>query len=324
MKIQNVGVRPYFYNSKKSKNVGNAVKENKMYGQFASDKVSFGSINKSMCYSRICNPAQEAIEKEEYRQKLLSAYFSKAYDKSGNPVVCPDGEVKTELDKSIVDKLDKSNFEFELPMGQGVFRGPIKQAIINFMVSDDRLPDGFCGVLHGTSKENLASILSHGPNLRNARNTAFGPGMYFALCEADAQDYSPAKLKADVVRAEHANGQRGKFVRLNECFYNKITTPEVYNALDKILDIEPEPTEYDPLRPSYIPTVKYEIPTRVLDEYCRNIINNDLGIDVAYATAPYHNTCLVVFNPDSIVNMSDYSQDEDDFLKKAFSSFPLW
>ena len=323
MRIQSVCTNPYFVASQKGgqKKINNfKPARHKVYP----DSVSFGNYAQNARYTRVYNPVQEAIEEEKYRQELLKPYFSNVYDSSGKIVLSNDGEPMTVLNPAIVDELDHAAFDFASSSGHGISRGSIRDAVSNFMINDDTIPDSFHNVLHGTSRESIENILKYGPDLRKTRNAAFGPGMYFALCEADAHDYSPAKLKADVIRSKRSNGANGKFVRLNDCFYNKIANSEVYNKLNQILEIEPEPLEYDPLRPAYIPNVKSEVCTRVLDEYCRNIIKDDLEIDAAYAAAPNYHTCLVVFNPDSVVNMSDYTQQPKDVTYNAFGFFSLW
>lgn len=324
MKISNVMFRPTASVFKNSKSPSYACGMTNIANNLKCDTVSFGNYDKSVTCTRTYNPAKEAAEEEKFRQSLLDHYFSKVLDESGGTILCRDGQPLTALDSGVVDELDRAVFSFDLPLSGGNFEGSIKQALAYCMRDDERLPDRYCDVLHGTSKENVGNILKYGPDFKKVKNTAFGPGMYFALCEADAQDYSPAKLKADVVKTTRSDGSTGRFVRINDCFYGKIQNAQVYNKLKNILGIEADNSDYDPYTPAYISAVKSEIPTRVLDDYCRNVIVNDLGVDAAYACAPYHHSCIVVFNPESITNLSDYSPSFEDKSDGGFRIFPLW
>lgn len=310
MKIQSVTASSPFYALNSAAGLKTSGNVNFKANSAVSD-LNFGNMDKTH-YVRVFDPKQEIIDEENYRQELLGRFFVDKKDEDGNLVTDKNSKVATELDPAIKQALDSTVFEFKGPDGK-LFEGTIKDAIERFVIYDDNLPERFVGLLHGTSRENIKAIMENGPDMRKVKNSAFGPGMYFALSEGDAQDYSGAKLMADVVRMQRNDGEKGKFVRWDGNFYDKITNGNVISALDKILDIEPEPLEYDPFRPYYIGRVKSEIPHRILDEYCRNVIKDELAIDAGYGTAPGFHSCIVVFNPDSIVNMSDYSQQSNNY-----------
>lgn len=284
-----------------------AIKENKADSSaFGTSKVdlNFGNNDKAH-FVYVFDPAKEAIEEEKYRNEMMDKFFVPIADSQGNVVTDKNNKPVTELDPRIKDALDSMTFEFVGPDGEK-FEGTIAQAIERFVIFDDNSQDSYNGLLHGTSQDSIKNIIENGPDMRKVRTSAFGPGMYFALTEGDAQDYSSAKLQADVVKTTRENGEKGKFARFNTNFYDNIKNSQVMLALNEILDIEPEPKEYNPFRPYYFSKVKSEIPMRVFDEYCRNIIKDDLGIDAAYAFARGYHPCVVVFNPDSVVNTKEY------------------
>lgn len=273
---------------------------------FTNSKVdlNFGNNDKSH-YVYVFDPAKEAIEEEKYRNEMMDRFFVPVADSEGNIVTDKNNKPVTELDPRIKNALDSMTFEFLGPDGEK-FVGTIAQAIERFVIFDDNSQESYNGLLHGTSQDSIKNIIENGPDMRKVRTSAFGPGMYFALTEGDAQDYSSAKLQADVVKTTRENGEKGKFARFNTNFYDNIKNSQVLHALNEILDIEPEPSEYNPFRPYYFSKVKSEIPMRVFDEYCRNIIKDDLGIDAAYAFTRGYHPCVVVFNPDSVVNTKEY------------------
>ena len=130
--------------------------------------------------------------------------------------------------------------------------------------------------------------------------------MYFAVCEGDAQDYYSSKLMADIVRVPRSNGEKGKFVRFYGDFYDRIKSA----ALGKTGQIIEEATglnkETEEDEPYYKSNARMYLPFLIFGEYCRQVLVNDLGIDAAYASAPYHHSSVVVFNADAVKNVRKY------------------
>ena len=284
--------------------------------------LNFGNNDKAH-YVRVFDPAKEIKDEQKYRNELLNRFYVEIKDKNGKPITNKKGEPVTVLDPKIKGALDSMKFEFNGPHGEK-FEGSIKDAIDRFVIYDKNSPAFILGVLHGCSKESIEDIVKYGPDMRKTTRSVFGPGMYFAVGEGDAQDYSSAKLIANLIRTTRPNGELGKFVRFDGAFYENIKNQQVMSALGDILAIEPEPKEYDPFRPHYIAMAKAETPFNVLDEYCRNVICDDLGIDVGYGSARGYHDCFVVFNPDVVQKPADYGSEtlnRNDYSYSAYYGY---
>lgn len=261
-------------------------------------------------YMRIFDPAKEQIERENYRKEFMDKIFVEVADENGNPILDNALRPKTILDPAIKEALDNSVFHFEGPDGEK-FSGTIKEALEKYITYvDDDSVIMYQGLLHGCSQESLNDIIENGPDMKKISRSVFGPGMYFALSEGDAQDYSSAKVKADIVKTKRENGEIGKFVRLKGAFYEKVTNMAVTNMACQLAGIDPESIYcYPQGQPYYISQIKQEVAKKLIDEYCRNILVDELGIDAGYGHAPYHHSCIVVFNPDSVQNASNYNEE---------------
>lgn len=278
------------------------IKTNPLINKYRNN-VSFGSKD-IFC----CHDIQKRIEDEKkYNDEIYAKCFTQLLDKTGNPVFDKKGQKIMVLLPEIKEKLDNSVFTFTDLDGKE-FDGTVKDAFQTFALDfgSGNQPEVINNLLHGTSQESIKDIIENGVKIPKSTNTYFGPGMYFAVCEGDAQDYYSSKLMADIVRVPRSNGEKGKFVRFYGDFYDRIKSA----ALGKTGQIIEEATglnkETEEDEPYYKSNARMYLPFLIFGEYCRQVLVNDLGIDAAYASAPYHHSSVVVFNADAVKNVRKY------------------
>lgn len=288
MRINRINILQY---APKLKNEQNPIKE----------RVSFTS-NPTM---RAFDPQAEIIAEENYRNELISAHTTTKKDEEGNPVLDRRGNTIRVVTPEIKEAMDNSVFLFENPRGETI-KGTIKDAILFYAIEDETMSNIPCrGLFHGTSRENMEKILTQGPDVTLSSRTAFGPGMYFAFTEGDAMDYSSTKLMADIEPTRRKDGTYGKFVRFNTDFYEKIKGPGIAK-ISKLTGIKATSEDFGPGVPYYVSRVKMEVPGKIFDDYCRDVIVNELGIDAACGRSHRYHSCAVAFNPDCIHNIRKY------------------
>ena len=89
-------------------------------------------------------------------------------------------------------------------------------------------------------------------------------------------------------------------------YYDKING-KCATKLRDLLGLNITDKDYSREVPYYIPMVKTEAPYKIFNDYCRDLIVNDLGIDAACGFSRGYHSCVVVFNPDSVCNLREYS-----------------
>ena len=243
---------------------------------------------------------------QKYMKEIIDKYTTFKKDSEGHLVLDKRNNPIRVVIPQIKDALDNSVFEFEGPNGEQVVCS-IKDIINMHAVDDESAAQSGClNLFHGTSREAMQNILEKGPDMTAGSRTAFGPGMYFAFSEGDAHDYSSAKLLADVHRSERKDGTKGRFVRFKTDYYDKING-KCATKLRDLLGLNITDKDYSREVPYYIPMVKTEAPYKIFNDYCRDLIVNDLGIDAACGFSRGYHSCVVVFNPDSVCNLREYS-----------------
>lgn len=138
------------------------------------------------------------------------------------------------------------------------------------------------GLMHKTPRENIQPILETGFDFSKINTTEYGPGMYFSGNETELLIYNGETLCVDY------QGRTSRGINLKE-----------YNNLKSALINEVR--SYLKLGFSSIENVMAEaeaISTTIVNDYCRQKIVNELGIDAA--SLPYGNSYFEIFNPDSI------------------------
>ena len=242
---------------------------------------------------------------KQYSDDLLSKHTVLKTDENGELVLDKRNKPITVIDPKIKAELDKTLLEFEGLDGMPVICS-IKDAVKMYAIDDVWAnEDDRFGLFHGAPRETIQSILKNGPDIEKCSRSAFGPGMYFAFSEGCAEDYSSAKLLADISPAVRKNGKKGRLVRFNTDYYDKISSKGT-QKLRELLDLEVTSKDFGPNVPYYIAMVKMEIPYKIFDFYFRDLIVNELNIDAAYCSSRGYHNCMVVFNPDAICNIREY------------------
>lgn len=252
-----------------------------------------------------CNFVSDWEMQKQYSDGLLSKHTVYKTDENGELVLDKRNKPITVIDPKIKAELDKALLEFEGPDGKPVICS-IKDAVKMHAIDDMRArkDDGF-SLFHGTSREAIQNIIKNGPDLGRCSRSAFGPGMYFAFSEGCAEDYSSAKLLADIFPTVRKNGKKGRFVRFNTDYYDKISSKGT-QKLRELLNLELTSKDFGPNIPYYIAMVKMEVPYKIFDYYFRDLIVNELNIDAADCSSRGYHSCMVVFNPDAIHNIREY------------------
>ena len=218
-------------------------------------------------------PLETTLEKQKklntgYESALKTAFF----DKNG------------ELSEDIKDYLDNAIFEFRTPAGPQYMT--IKEKINDSIV---READIDSEMYHATwTTDTIEEIKKDGFKPEFIKRTKFGPGFYFSPNQAGAMDYGSAILKARC---------KGRCVYMKSAYYDKMNDS----------DIAPRLKEYLGLNSKGYPTANIETQTatRVLNEYCRSYLSDELGYDFAYG-ADRSGGAFVAHNPKAITDIDLY------------------
>lgn len=173
------------------------------------------------------------------------------------------------LNPIIKKELDKSKFLIKTDKGDELLS--IKDAIGRFVLRDNgemcvKKMYHACGTYETVNK-----ILEEGFDPKTISRTMYGPGFYFTGSEGNARNYGTAIMNADL---------KGHCVALDPEWYDAISTGATIDKIEKFTGAD------------------YKTAGKILNEYTRNLIAEDLGIDFAHCMGNY-----VCFNPDSIQNM---------------------
>lgn len=219
--------------------------------------------------SNFCIPWQKQDElKNEYKSKVLAACF----DKDGN------------LNPQIVEYLDNTKFNIETDVRGEKQNMTVKEAINS---SINGVDDVSLSLYHATfGTETIEQIRQNGFNPEKISRTKLGPGFYFSPSEGGAREYSSAVLMADCT---------GKCARMKQSFFEKIMESGIVTKLSNFIGLNS--------RDYATGMAESEVSTRIINEYARNYLVNDLGIDMAYGSTGRFESCFAVFNPDSILNI---------------------
>lgn len=251
---------------------------------------------------RVYDPMEEIRKEKELRENLFNQFMVEQKDSDGNTITDKQGRPITKLDPKIKEMLDSTTFEFTAPNGSKM-NCTIKDAINAYIVDTLDEDTEFHRVIHGSSLESISDIINNGPDMRKTSRSAFGPGMYFAFSEGAAHDYSSAKLMADIIPQRRENGEKGKIVRFNTNFYDD--TINNHNVHKAITDFTGLKAPNEPWQPHYIERAYMELPEKLVDEYCRDLMVEEMGIDAAQCSARGFHPCAVVLNPDAITNIQE-------------------
>lgn len=209
---------------------------------------------------------QDALGKEYY-DKIISVCF----DEQGN------------LDERLKEYLDNTKFEIETATGRKEMM-TVREAVTSSIIKS--FGDLDMTLYHATwSTTTGDQIIKNGFDVDKIARTQFGPGFYFSPSQGSAMEYNSAILKADC---------KGKCAHVDGPYFDRITNAEVTTSIANFIGLPMK--EYG--------TAKYGLNAarKVLYEYTRNILVNDLGYDMAYGASRF-DSCYVVYNPKSISNI---------------------
>lgn len=209
------------------------------------------------------DPRTGSAKRKEYMSKIMDICFDK----------------KGELNPAIKKHLDESLFLFDTKDGAQklmTFKDAIKASIKGERMIDTNL-------YHATDmKETVQSIIKNGFDPQKIARTEFGPGFYFAGSEGEAMNYGSAKLTARI---------KGKCAHVDGKYYERVKTWKMQDKLKKFIGLNSfgYPTQ----------EVENSVTSKIINEYARNILVNELGYDCAYG-AEGGKACFVVYNPKAI------------------------
>ena len=206
----------------------------------------------------------------EYKEKLNEIYFNE------------DGE----LNEDIKQFLDEEMFEFRSKDGSVELKTlgqKIKESINDVQEID-------CNLFHATSTfETADKIINGGFKPQFISRTKIGPGFYFACSEGEARDYGTAVLRAHCC---------GSFAHMK---------PGYYSNINNFSNVSSKLREFAGLKSTGYPTAQTEdiICSKMLDEYCRSYMVNQLGVDFSYGIDG-RTSAIVAHNLDKITDIGVY------------------
>ena len=203
-------------------------------------------------------------KKANYIKQLYATYF----DENGK--VIP--EIKTFLDETI----------FNLRTGGGRAERESVSTIKDYIRGSIHDSDIITGTLyHGALRPE--AVLAEGFNPRYISRVNLGPGFYFAG-QGEAMEYG-------TVIAAKIKDEGATIARANDRFYENLSGGEVSRKLGEFLGFRTDFSEEARIQSEFIP--------KIVNEYSRDYIVNDLGIDVlsGYGGASPFDYCTCVLNP---------------------------
>jgi len=204
-------------------------------------------------------------KKRNYINKLYATYF----DKDGK--VIP--EIKEFLDETV----------FDMKIGGGRNERQVASTIKNHISSSIHDVETIHGELyHGTLRPEL--VLENGFNPKYIARTNLGPGFYFAG-EGEAREYG--SVIVGKIRETGAT-----VAKADDRFYENLEIGDTSRKLSKFLGFKTENTEES--------MIQQEFASKIINEYSRDFIVNELGIDVlrGYGGATPFDYCTCVLNPE--------------------------
>lgn len=209
------------------------------------------------------------------RQELSNDYYKKVV------ALCFDKDGK--VDKKIKNFLDTEKFEIKTSDSGETKKMTIKEAIDSSILRTYQAKGNF---FHATAYKEIGDkIIEEGFDPMKISRTKFGPGFYFSPSEGGALAYSSCVLRSDF---------DGNCAHVDGPFYERITDSEANRKLGNFIGLKSN--DYS------IRNLEYEILTKIINEYSRDYLMNDLGIDMAYGSSRAE-SCFAVFNPKILSNI---------------------
>jgi len=242
----------------------------------------FQMLNFKSAYSKNELSLPNAVD---YEYVPIDTFFKKqneleeAYRKALKETCFPNGK----LNKVIKEFLDETKFDFRKADGtveQKTIGEKLSEAVLRVLECEGDL-------FHGTYTNEIAKkIIKEGFNPECITRTKCGPGFYFTSSEGEARNYGSSVLKVHCA---------GKQAIMKKDYYEEIMhKSDVMAKLCDFLDLKS--LNYSTGK------IQGEITVGIINEYCRNYIADELGIDVSYASSG-RTAAIVVHNLNAINNI---------------------
>lgn len=214
-------------------------------------------------------------KKSSYINKLYATYF----DEKGKLIP----EIKEFLDGKT----------FDIISGSGRDEKIVTSTIKDYLANSIHNPKVITGELyHGTQK--AEKIIEEGFNPKHISRTNLGPGFYFAGA-SEASEYGTviaAKIKDSGATCADADNS----------FYAKISHPtgDLFKQLFEFMGFSNKHCEETMIQREFLP--------KIIDEYARDYMVNDLGIDAlkGYGGSTPFDFCVCILNPNVFENIRKY------------------
>ncbi len=182
-------------------------------------------------------------------------------------------------EKNIKNFLDKKSFEFTKTNGE-VFTGTIKEFFENSIISTR--PSRYLSLIHCTSTKEVAKdIIANGLDWQKTSRMRCGPGVYFAPTVQVGIEQGGGSVPIEGTYI----GNKEKFPIFENRFYDSVLgNEEILNSVSKLTSGNTE---------------------KAINKYSHNLLCNDMGIDLLYASSGYGTGAYVVLN-DKCMELAPY------------------
>ncbi len=182
-------------------------------------------------------------------------------------------------EKNIKNFLDKKTFEFKKSNGE-VFNGTIKEFFENSIISSRSTK--YLSLIHCTSTKDVAKdIIKNGLDWQKTSRTRCGPGVYFAPSVQVGIEQGAGSVPIEGTYI----GEKESYPIFENRFYDSVTNnDDILNAVSKLTT---------------------DNPTKAINRYSHNLLCDDMGIDLLYASSGYGTGAYVVLN-DECMELKPY------------------
>ena len=190
---------------------------------------------------------------------------------------CKNTNISSELETI----LDNQSFTFKKHDGSE-FKGTIRE-YLNDSIINPTAPIREVPLIHCTATKEIAEdIIQNGLDWTKTGRMKCGPGTYFSLSMADSIGQGAGSV---AIQGEYT-GDQNEMGIFEPCFYTAI------EGNKEILDL--------------IKKTQGGNENKILNEYCHNILMNEMGYDIIYAASGRTSGAYVVLN-DNCMKLSKYN-----------------
>lgn len=182
------------------------------------------------------------------------------------------GAVNNSAEDKVKDLLDNTAFEFKKANGD-VFKGTIKEYFEDSIINHNSTKN--LSLVHcTTSKEAANSIIENGLDWQKTGRMKCGPGTYFAMSTFGGSEQGAGSIPIEGTYI----GDKDEYPVFSKNFYEAVTyNQDLQNA---VAEIVPDNTN------------------KAVNKYCHDLLQDDMGIDLLYASSGYGTGAYAVINND--------------------------